>query len=76
MDEVNAAAESAHIAVVKRHYITFDVRKVERIVPISFISSSNRTDAVQQPSRSIKRALADILVLCDEECVKGLAADT
>ena len=75
VDEVNAAAESIYIAAVKRHYITIDFRKVDRVFSIPFSSAANRTDTVQQLTRSIKRALADVLVLCDEECVKGLAAD-
>ena len=52
-----------YMAAVKRHFIIIDFRKVERVVLVPFSSAANRTDAVQQLTRNVKRALADILVL-------------
>ena len=41
-----------------------------------FSPNVNRTDTTYQLTRSVKLALADILIMCDERCVAGLEADT
>ena len=53
-----------------------DLRKVERVHPMPFSPNVDKTDTTHELSRSIKFALADIFIMCDERCVAGLEADT
>ena len=74
-NEINDAVDNAYIRAIPRHYITIDLRKVDRVVALLFSSAIARTEAMQQLIRSIRRALAEIIVKCDDQCTKGLAAD-
>ncbi|CAN0580470.1 unnamed protein product, partial [Laminaria digitata] len=61
IDSVSVSRDSAYIAAVKRAYKQINLRKVDRVTPMPFSATANRTDAAQQLTRSIKRALTDIL---------------
>ena len=68
-----AAAErdAAHIAVVKRACANTKVHKIERVTTMPFHTAIDKMDAAHQLARSIKLALSDILVRCDDQCLTG-----
>ena len=68
--------DSSHSAAVSNAYNNIDLRKVERVHPMPFSPNVDRTDTTHQLTRSVKLALADSLIMCDECCVAGVEADT
>ena len=71
---VAVECNAAHVAAVKRTYANVNVHKIERVPSKPFHTALDRTNAAHQLVRSIKLALADILVRCDDKCFDGLEA--
>ena len=71
---VTAVAEerdAAHITAVTRAYANTNAHKIERVTTMPFHTALDETNAAHQLARSIKLALSDILVRCDDQYFDG-----
>ena len=73
---VAVECDAAHVTAVKRAYANTNVHKIECVTTMPFPTTLDKTDAAHQLARSIKLALAAILVRCDDQCFDGLEATT
>ena len=61
---------------VKRGYVKLPVTGVARICVLPFPKSLNKCDGAQQLTRSVKSAMSDVLLHCDDRCTEGLRSPT
>ena len=57
----DAAADARHEASVRRAYVTLGLKEVARIATLPFLASVSKAAGAQQPTRSVKAAMAEIL---------------
>ena len=67
----DAAADARHEATVRRAYVTLGLNEVARIATLLFPASVNKA-ARAQLTRSVKAAMTEILMRCDDRCIAGL----
>ena len=70
-----SAVDAAHVARVQREYITLNLKKVGRVSAMPFPASLLPADAYQQLIRTVRSALTDILMLCDDRSVGLMDSD-
>ena len=68
----DAAADARHEASVRRAYVTLGLKEVARLATLLFSASVNKVAGAQQLTRSVKAAMTEILMRCDEHCIAGL----
>ena len=68
----DAAADMRHEASVRRVYVTLGLKEVARIATLPFPASVNKAAGAQQLTRSVKAAMTEILMRCDDRCIAGL----
>ena len=67
-----AAADARHEASVRRAYVTLCLKEVARIASLPFPASVNKDAGAQQLTMSVKAAMTEILMRCDDHCTAGL----
>ena len=67
-----AAADARHEASVRRAYVTLGLKEVARIATLPFPASVNKAAGAQQLTRSVKAAMTEILMSCNDRCTAGL----
>ena len=72
----DAAADSRHDASVRRAYVTLGLKDIARIPTLLFPASINKAAGAQQLTRSVKVALSEILICCDDRYTEGLRSPT
>ena len=68
----DAAADARHEASVRRAYLTLGLKEVARIATLPFPASVNKAAGSQQLTRSVKAAMAEMLMRSDHRCTAGL----
>ena len=71
-----AAADTRHEPSVCRAYVTLGLKDIARISALPFPVSVNKAAGAQQLTRSVKAALSEILMRCDDRCTEGLQTPT
>ena len=61
---------------VRRAYVKLSYKDVSRISVLPFTASLNKSDGTQQLTRSVRSAMTDILMRCDDRCQEGVRAPT
>ena len=72
----DAVADVRHKASVRGAYVTLGLKDVARISTLPFPASVNKATGVQQPTRSVKPAISEILLCSDDRCTEGLKSPT
>ena len=67
----DAAADARHEASVRRAYVTLGLKEVARTAILPFPASINKAAGAQQLTRSVKAAMTEILMRCDDR-IAGL----
>ena len=68
----DAAADARREASVRRAYVTLGLKDVARIATLLFPASVNKAAGSQQLTRSVKAAMAEMLMRSDHRCTAGL----
>ena len=68
----DAAADARHETSVRRAYVTLGLKEVARIATLPFPASVNKAAGAQQLTRSVKAAMTEMLMRCDDRCIAGL----
>ena len=68
----DATADARREASVRRAYVTHGLKDVARISALHFSASVSKAGGAQQLTRSVKAALSEILMRCDDRCTKRL----
>ena len=71
-----ALAKSTPDDPVGRAYVKLPYKDVLRISVLPFPASLNKSDGTQQLTRSVRSAMPDILMRCDDRCQEGARAPT
>ena len=71
-----ALDESMLYEPVRRAYVKLFYEDVSRISVLPFHASLNKSDGTQQLTRSVRSAMTDILMRCDDRCQEGVRAPT
>ena len=71
-----ALAKSTLDDSVRRAYVKLSYKDVSRISVLPFPASLNKSDGTQQLTRSVRSAMTDILMRCDDRCQEGVRAPT
>ena len=71
-----ALAKSTLDDSVRRAYVKLSHQDVSRISVLAFPASLNKFDGTQQLTRSVRSALTDILMGCDDRCQEDARAPT
>ena len=58
----------------RRAYVKLSYKYVSRISVLPFPASWNKCDGTQQLTRSVRSAMSDILMRCDDRCTEGVRA--
>ena len=69
-----ALAKFARDDSVRRAYVKLSYRDVSRISVLPFPASLNNSDGTQQLTRSVRSAMTDIFMPCDDSCQEGVRA--
>ena len=69
-----ALAKSTLDDSVRRAYVKLSYKDVSRISVLPFPASLNKSDGTQQLTRSVRSAMTDILMRCDDRCQEGIRA--
>ena len=67
----DAAADARHEASVRRACVTLGLKQVARIATLPVPASVDKA-AGAQLTRSVKAAMTEILMRCDDRCTAGL----
>ena len=68
----DAAADARHETSVRPAYVTLGLKEVASIATLPFPASANNAAGAQQLTRSVKAAMTEILMSCDDRCIAGL----
>ena len=60
----------------RRAYVKLSLKDVSRICVLPFPASLNKSDGIQRLTRSVRSAMIDVLMRCDDRCQKGVCAPT
>ena len=71
-----ALAKSTLDDSVRRAYVKLSYKDVSRISVLLLPASLNKFDGTQQLTRSVRSAMTDILMRCDDRCQEGVRAPT
>ena len=71
-----ALANSTLDDSVRRAYVKPSYKDVSRISVLPFTASLNKSDGTQQLIRSVRSAMTDILMRCDDRCQEGVRTPT
>ena len=71
-----ALAKSTIDYSARRAYVKLSYTDVSRISVLPFPASLNKSDGTQQLTRSVRSAMTDILMRCDDRCQGGVRAPT
>ena len=71
-----ALAKSTLDDSVRRAYVKLSHKDVSRISVLPFPASLNKSDGTQQLTRSVRSAMTDVLMRCDDRCQEGVRAPT
>ena len=61
---------------LRRAYVKLSYKVISRISVLQFPASLNKSDGTQQLTRSVRSAMTDILMRCDDRCQEGVRAPT
>ena len=61
---------------VRRAYVKLSYKDVSRISVLPLPASLNKSDGTQRLTRSVRSAMTDILMRCDDRCQEGVRAPT